>query len=111
MRAFLLLATAMAAAVVAMLAAVNGRLAAPLVYLLTVICFLVVATVAFNLGKGLDHPRLKGVLWAAVLGFLLGVALGSSWSRDAQGGLLALITGPAGWLMGTALGLAWQLRR
>jgi hypothetical protein len=73
--------------------------------------FALAIMLAFKLTDGLSHEHLKRVLASSASGFLLGVAVGSVWSSDAQGGLIALFTGPAGWLAGAALGLAWAHRQ
>jgi hypothetical protein len=94
-------------AFLAMMVSLAVDVSVPLHFLLPASGFVLAVILAFKLTEGLSHERLKRVLASAGSGFVLGVVLGSVWSSDAQGGLIALFTGPAGWLAGAALGLAW----
>jgi hypothetical protein len=94
-----------------MMVCLAANVAVPLSFLLPVAGFALAIILAFRLTDGLSHKQLKRVLASSASGFVLGIAAGSAWSSDAQGGLIALFTGPAGWLAGSALGLAWVHRQ
>lgn len=107
MRTAILIACGVITAFLAMMVSLAGNVSAPLSYLLPTVGFALAIMLAFKLTEGLSHEPLKRVLASGASGFLLGVAVGSAWPSDAQGGLMALFSGPAGWLAGIALGLAW----